>query len=880
MYTLRDYQQVAVEQSLDCFDVAKRNFIENRQQTAIVLSAPTGAGKTIMTGDVIDKLLSPRNGVPSEMVVLWVTDNPSLNRQSAKRMIASTDESFPMTMLTGSGDKFDKAKFETGNLYLLNTQAASDTAGMSVKERGTANTPTGREFTIWETIRNTINEHGANFVVMIDEAHRGVEKEEEGKTIIGRIIEKVPVVYGISATEQRFVNWMSKKHRHVELVKVSITDVRNAGIIKSNLIVSDTVDGKEAHVTLLKDAVRQTMVFDKSWERYCKAKGIERIYPLLVVQVEDSGSDPGAQTVFAYDIDRLIKGILDEWSELTDDSIVHTFAERKTLVVRGLSGGSRTVRYMSPDLIDESKDVRVVLAKTAIATGWDCPRAEVLVSFRGASDETYITQLIGRMIRQPLGERVAMDESLNSTYCTLPNFDQAAVAKITQRLRDEEGAALDVANMRPITYDRSILLPQSVFDSLLEVPSYDVPSGASASQVGSLRRFAAALSRDGININAPEFVSSHISAFLDQIPADRSRVFEKAIADVMLREQEAADDEAGRTVTVSRSKIAIEDDSTVVEGEPTVITKDLLDAEHGFIGDSVLPPDVRVIYQVHLIERGLSLVDANRRIKAYNFGRLGTLELINASAEEISKGWILEFQDGIGSRMAEPDPRYAIYREIVGRHNEPVTTHLPIVPLTIQENIDDDLKKIGRRATSTDDPIIVRKWIINEDQYRYDKHLFTSEEAGDRYVADFGGIRKHVLKNYLSDFSCVGWYNNPSFGHRSITVPWIDEEEEWKEMHPDFILFYESEDGGIKPSIVDILTDSAKEKAQKLKWWSWYAAKHGEALHSLRVAISGKSGGSDAQVIDLTNVSVRSALAIELGRHNPDFDIFFREHGS
>ena len=45
--------------------------------------------------------------------------------------------------------------------------------------------------------------------------------------------------------------------------------------------------------------------------------------------------------------------------------------------------------------------MRVLFAKDAISTGWDCPRAEVLVSFRPAEDETHITQLLGRMVRTP-----------------------------------------------------------------------------------------------------------------------------------------------------------------------------------------------------------------------------------------------------------------------------------------------------------------------------------------------------------------------------------------------------------------------------------------------------------------------------------------------
>lgn len=85
MYEPRDYQNLAVEQTLTCFRAAKTSYSESPQDTAIVLRAPTSAGKTVMSGAVIDHLLA-RPGAVEGHVVLRLTDNPSLNRQSANRV--------------------------------------------------------------------------------------------------------------------------------------------------------------------------------------------------------------------------------------------------------------------------------------------------------------------------------------------------------------------------------------------------------------------------------------------------------------------------------------------------------------------------------------------------------------------------------------------------------------------------------------------------------------------------------------------------------------------------------------------------------------------------------------------------------------------------
>jgi type III restriction enzyme len=78
------------------------------------------------------------------------------------------------------------------------------------------------------------------------------------------------------------------------------------------------------------------------------------------------------------------------------------------------------VPYIEPQRVQDPHWVRVLIAKDAISTGWDCPRAEVMVSFRAASDRTHITQLLGRMVRSPLARRIPGNDRLNAVDCLLP----------------------------------------------------------------------------------------------------------------------------------------------------------------------------------------------------------------------------------------------------------------------------------------------------------------------------------------------------------------------------------------------------------------------------------------------------------------------------
>ena len=56
----------------------------------------------------------------------------------------------------------------------------------------------------------------------------------------------------------------------------------------------------------------------------------------------------------------------------------------------------------------DDRNIKVVFFKENLSTGWDCPRAETMMSFRRATDSTYIAQLLGRMIRTPMQMRITV----------------------------------------------------------------------------------------------------------------------------------------------------------------------------------------------------------------------------------------------------------------------------------------------------------------------------------------------------------------------------------------------------------------------------------------------------------------------------------------
>ena len=94
-----------------------------------------------------------------------------------------------------------------------------------------------------------------------------------------------------------------------------------------------------------------------------------------------------------------------------ENEVVHTFGSTATLLVNGLN-----VPHIEPSEITDDRRIKVVLFKENLSTGWDCPRAETMMSFRHAEDATYIAQLLGRMVRTPLQSHILVASASISVF--------------------------------------------------------------------------------------------------------------------------------------------------------------------------------------------------------------------------------------------------------------------------------------------------------------------------------------------------------------------------------------------------------------------------------------------------------------------------------
>src|ERR1700722_7226420 len=249
-------------------------------------------------------------------------------------------------------------------------------------------------------------------------------------TIVQRLINGangvpgVPVVWGISATGERFNEAMkvAVRRSHLPDVLVDSTKVQESGLIKDTILIDIPNDVGDFDTVLVRRATDKLRASTEAWaENAEQQQDSHKVVPLMVLQVPNT-PDPN-------EIGRALDTIHLQWPELPSGSVANVLGEHTTQQY-----GNRNVPYISPELVQDATWVRVLIAKDAISTGWDCPRAEVMVSFRAANDRTHITQLLGRMMRSPLARRIPGNDRLNSVECLLPKFNKKTVEDVVKAL--------------------------------------------------------------------------------------------------------------------------------------------------------------------------------------------------------------------------------------------------------------------------------------------------------------------------------------------------------------------------------------------------------------------------------------------------------------
>jgi len=828
-YELRDYQRDAALEVLKRIRRGRRDWRDAGDRSTFALSAITGSGKTVIATAVIEALLFGSSDLDTDadprISFLWITDDPALNRQTRGRMFDASELLAPTTLVEVD-ESFLDADLAPGRVFFLNTQKLSRTSRLV--QSGT----NAREFSFWDILRNTIRGETTDLVLVLDEAHRGMKRAADRKTIVSRLIHGepgsnpgIPIVWGISATIERFTSAMGEVTDRTGYpnVAVDIERVRASGLIKDEIGLDQPAEKGTFSTTLLREAVKATLSFEQRWAAYSAAEGEPEVLPVLVVQVPDKASDAK--------LTELVGTIDAEWPGLGPRAIAHVLGEHERLKL-----GARTVEWVYPESIQTETEVRVVLAKEAISTGWDCPRAEVLYSERPAKDATHIAQIIGRMVRQPLAHRIATDDALNSVTCYLPLFDQKALSTIKDEL---EGKGADNGQHRvgatvvraPMVFERNGHLDPAVFEFVEGLPSIPTPD-RTASPLRRARTLARLLADDAggtpLLPDAGADLTRRLDLRLDGLAAEHAAEVEEKITDLL-------------TTAVARTRITTVGEDLgagPVVAEVATHARDVArDAQRAI--DSVREGVGKAWFAHRLVvERG-----ADRDTVRIRCAALLRVDGIAAKIESTATDWVKERLDQFRVQILNT---VGATRDAYTRVQEQTT---------VPEAVTVQLRLNERGAT---------KDVKGDDLRRLRGHVFADENG--MFPVVLNDWERAVVEAELARDGFVAWYRNPgSPTPASLRIAYQNDEDVWALLQPDFIVVSRRSDGTLGASIVDPHGDHLADARAKIRALAAFAEQFGDRF--VRIESVAKVDDGSLRVLDLADPAVRAEVrAFEGGK--------------
>ena len=383
MKTLK-YQQDAISELTDK-TVKLLNLGGSRSK--IVFEAPTGAGKTVMAcqtlANIVDELRTRGNSRFKECAFIWFAPR-KLHLQSYMSLKGAFGETRKLTPVMF--DELDQSEgIQPGEILFVNWESVNKEKNIMVRDSESS-------ASLYEITRRTQEELGLPIVAVIDEEHMfWSNTADKTKAVLERINPAVEL--RISATP--------KTSFPDERTKVYRQDVIAAEMIKKEVVlnpeieVSSTENETALNERLIKIALEKRNQIAEAY----KAAGVE-INPLLLIQLPNDKKE--SMTTEDEKVAEQVKTYLKYMCDITE--------ENGKLAVWLSNEKSNLAGLENPNNL-----AQVLLFKEAIALGWDCPRAAVLLIFRKLQSDQFTIQTVGRILRMP-EQKHYPNELLNVGY--------------------------------------------------------------------------------------------------------------------------------------------------------------------------------------------------------------------------------------------------------------------------------------------------------------------------------------------------------------------------------------------------------------------------------------------------------------------------------
>lgn len=362
------YQQKAVKELVEkTVELLRLN--GNHQQ--LIFKAPTGAGKTVMASEMLATLaeeLQTRSDLPFQHVAyIWIAPNKLHEQSYFKMKNFFTETRLLRAVMYDELDHCDGV-IKPGEILFVNWASINSDKNIMVRD--------GEQNRSLFNITDRTKEDGTPIVIIIDEEHLFWSKTaDKSKKVLERINAKVEIRISATPKTQSY-NVVNIPRQHVvqeEMIK--------EGVILNPDVAKGYTDEVELNCHLIKKALEKRKQIAEAYSKL----GVN-INPLLLIQLPNDTSESMSSE------DETIAEQVRTYLRVT-----HGIDEDNGKLAVWLSNEKANL----PGLEKEDCLTEVLLFKQAIALGWDCPRAAVLLIFRKLSSETFTVQTVGRILRMP-----------------------------------------------------------------------------------------------------------------------------------------------------------------------------------------------------------------------------------------------------------------------------------------------------------------------------------------------------------------------------------------------------------------------------------------------------------------------------------------------
>jgi len=329
-----------------------------------IFKAPTGSGKTLMMAEFLKRLIDSRiDGKKFSFIWIAVNKLHDQSRDSLKKYY----DPLGIGLKCSYFEDLDDRKIGENEILFLNWASINKKENIYVRANE-------RDNNLSNIVART-KEEGRTVILVIDESHRNADTDKS-KELIDDIGPKITIE--VSATPQ-----FKGIFRGVE---VELKDVKDEGMIKKEIVINPSfedfkLDKKLADKTADEIVVEAGLKKRAELVKLYEAEG-SNVNPLMLIQIPDKR-----------------KGLIDKKSAIIQLLTKYGITTENGRLAIYLSDKDNKINL--ENIEKNENEVEVMIFKQAIAVGWDCPRAAILVLFREWKNIVFSIQTIGRIMRMP-----------------------------------------------------------------------------------------------------------------------------------------------------------------------------------------------------------------------------------------------------------------------------------------------------------------------------------------------------------------------------------------------------------------------------------------------------------------------------------------------